>query len=181
MILTKRLQLLPCTLQHFELLLQGNDALANQLGITISDNWIEYPEVILVTYDKLRNDPSLLGWFFYMVIHRENKELIGAGGFKGRPNSEGVVEIAYDISPDYREQGYGTETAKALINFAFGHNYVTSVIAHTEEEYNSSVKTLQKVGMSFVGAFTNKENEELWEWRITRDIFESQQQHQQQF
>jgi len=172
MILTKHLQLMPCTLHHFELFLQGSDVLASQLDITISENWIEYPEVILVTYDKLRNDPTLLGWFFYMVILKESKQLIGAGGFKGKPSADGTVEIAYEISPEHREKGYGTEMAQALINFAFGHSYVTNVIAHTEEEYNASVKILQKVGMSFVGAIRNKDNEELWEWKITREQFE---------
>ncbi|MBV8254690.1 MAG: GNAT family N-acetyltransferase [Chitinophaga sp.] len=172
MILTKHLQLLPCTLQHFELFLQGSDVLANHLGISISENWIEYPEVILVTYDKLRNDPTLLGWFFYMVIHQEKRELIGAGGFKGKPDANGIVEIAYEISPEHREQGLGTEMAQALINFAFGHSYVKSVIAHTEEEYNASVKILQKIGMSFAGAMKNKDDEALWEWKITREQFE---------
>ncbi|MCW3462436.1 GNAT family N-acetyltransferase [Chitinophaga nivalis] len=171
MIQTPRLQLLPCTLEHFESLLHGNDTLADLLGINIQEGWTEYPEMVLVAYDKLRNDPSMLGWFFYLVIHREDKQLIGAGGFKGKPNAAGLVEMGYEIAPGYREKGLGTEMAKGLIRFAFGHSYVQRVIAHTEEEYNASVKILQKAGMRFVGTFKNKENEDLWEWEITRDQY----------
>ncbi|WP_143308758.1 GNAT family N-acetyltransferase [Chitinophaga vietnamensis] len=171
MIQTPRLQLLPCSLQYFESLLQGNDVLADLLGISVPDGWTEYPEMVLVAYDKLRNDPSLLGWFFYLVIHRDDKQLIGAGGFKGRPDAHGLVEMGYEISPDYREKGLGSEMARALIRFAFGHSYVNRVIAHTEEEYNASVKVLQKAGMHFVGPVKNIENEELWEWEITRDQY----------
>jgi RimJ/RimL family protein N-acetyltransferase len=173
MIQTPRLQLLPCSLEHFELLLQGNDHLADLLGISIPDGWTEYPEMVLVAYDKLRNDPAMLGWFFYLVIHRADERLIGAGGFKGKPNGDGTVEIGYEITADYREKGFGTEMAEALIRFAFGHSYVHRVIAHTEEEYNASVKILQKAGMRFVGTIKNKEGEDLWEWEITRQQYES--------
>lgn len=164
--------MLPCSLEHFELLLQGNDHLADLLGISIQDGWTEYPEMVLVAYDKLRNDPAMLGWFFYLVLHRADKRLIGAGGFKGKPNEEGLVEMGYEITADYREKGLGTEMAVALISFAFGHSYVKRVIAHTEEEYNASVKILQKAGMRFVGTIKNKEGEDLWEWEITRDQYQ---------
>jgi RimJ/RimL family protein N-acetyltransferase len=173
MIQTPRLQLLSCSLEYFELLLQSNDHLADLLGISIPDNWTEYPEMVLVAYDKLRNNPSMLGWFFYLVIHRNDKCLIGAGGFKGKPNEDGTVEIGYEITPSYRENGLGTEMAEGLIRFAFGHSYVNNVIAHTEEEYSPSIKILQKVGMKFVGAVKNKEGEELWKWQITRDQFQN--------
>ncbi len=164
--------MLPCSLEHFELLLQGNDHLADLLGISIQEGWTEYPEMVLVAYDKLRNDPAMLGWFFYLVIHRADKRLIGAGGFKGKPNGDGLVEIGYEITSDYREKGLGTEMAESLIRFAFGHSYVKRVIAHTEEEYNASVKILQKAGMRFVGTIKNKEGEDLWEWEITRSQYQ---------
>jgi len=128
--------------------------------------------MVLVAYDKLRNDPAMLGWFFYLVIHRADKRLIGAGGFKGKPNGDGLVEIGYEITADYREKGLGTEMAESLIRFAFGHTYVKRVIAHTEEEYNASVKILQKAGMRFVGTIKNKEGEDLWEWEITRSQYQ---------
>lgn len=169
MILTPRLQILPCTLQYFEALLQGEDALADLLDIEIPLLWTEFPEIILVAYDKLRNDPSVLGWFLYLVIHQEEKRLIGAGGFKGRPDADGMVEIGYEINTAYREQGFGTELTQALIRFAFGHSYVHRVIAHTEEEYTASVKVLQKSGMTFAG---ENPDTQLWRWEITRAQYE---------
>jgi RimJ/RimL family protein N-acetyltransferase len=169
MILTSRLQILPCTLQYFEALLQGKEALGHLLDIDIPLFWTEFPEIILVAYDKLRNDPSMLGWFLYLVIHQEDKRLIGAGGFKGRPDNDGVVEIGYEITTAYREMGFGTELTQALIRFAFGHSYVTRVIAHTEEEYTASVKVLQKSGMSFAG---ENPDTQLWRWEITRAQYE---------
>lgn len=173
MIQTSRLQLLPCTLQYFEALLHGNEALAQILGADVPEQWTEFPEMVLVAYDKLRNDPSLLGWFFYLALHKEDNRLIGIAGFKGRPNAQGIVEIGYEVSAAYREQGYATEMAGTLIRFAFSHPYVTKVIAHTEEEYNAAVTVLQKSGMRFAGEINGREAGELWRWEISREEFEA--------
>lgn len=173
MIQTLRLQLLPCTLKHFEALLHGNEALAQTLGIDVPEQWTEYPEMVLVAYDKLRNDPSLLGWFFYLAIHKTDNRLVGTGGFKGRPTPDGVVEIGYEVSLEYREQGYATEMAETLIRFAFNHSYVNKVIAHTLEEYNAAVIVLQKNGFHFAGAVNGTDAGELWRWEITREQFET--------
>ncbi|RAI98699.1 RimJ/RimL family protein N-acetyltransferase [Chitinophaga skermanii] len=171
MIETARLQLLPCTLQHFEAFFHGNDELSNILGIEVPENWTEFPEMIILAYDKLRNDPSMLGWFFYFVIHKTDKKIIGTGGFKGRPSPEGVVEIGYEISEDYRENGYASEAVEAFIRFAFHHQYVNKIIAHTLEEYNASVKVLQKNGLHFAGTVNTTDGGILWEWQISREAY----------
>lgn len=171
MIETSRLQLLPCTLQHFEALFQGEEVLAKLLGITVPEDWTEYPEMVLLAYDKLRNDPSMLGWFFYLVIHKEDKQLIGTGGFKGKPGENGAIEIGYEIAPAYREKGYATEMVEGLVRFAFSHPHISRVMAHTLEEYNAAVKVLQKSGMHFAGAFTDQEEDELWRWEIKREDY----------
>lgn len=173
MIQTTRLQLLPCTLKFFEAVLQGNEALAQLLGADVPEDWTEFPEMVLVAYDKMRNDPALLGWFFYLAVHRADNRLIGTASFKGRPDANGVVEIGYEVSVAYREQGYATEIAQTLIRFAFSHPQVTKVIAHTEEEYNAAVKVLQKAGMRFAGAVHGADAGELWRWEITREQFQS--------
>lgn len=165
--------MLPCTLMHFEDLLRGNEALAQTLGIDVPENWTEYPEMVLVAYDKLRNDPSLMGWFFYLAIHRADNRLIGTASFKGRPTVDGVVEIGYEVSLDYREQGYATEIGQALIRYAFEHPHVTKVVAHTLEEYNAAVKVLQKCGLRFAGTVNGTDAGELWRWEISREQFET--------
>lgn len=158
---------------HFEELLRGNEALAQTLGIDVPENWTEYPEMVLVAYDKLRNDPSLMGWFFYLAIHRADNRLIGTASFKGRPTADGVVEIGYEVSVDYREQGYATEIGQALIRYAFNDPHITKVVAHTLEEYNAAVKVLQKCGLRFAGTVNGTDAGELWRWEITREQFET--------
>ena len=168
---TSRLKLIFCKLEYFEALLQGSQHLADLLHIRIPERWTQYPELVLVAYDKLRNDPALNGWFFYLVVHKEDKTLIGTGGFKSVPDANGVVEVGYEVHEDYREQGYGSELLQALIDYAFDHKDVSKVIAHTLEEYNAAVKVLQKCSLSFAGEMTGEDGP-LWRWELTRDVYE---------
>ncbi|PUZ26644.1 Acetyltransferase (GNAT) domain-containing protein [Chitinophaga costaii] len=168
---TSRLHLIFCKLEYFEALLHGPQHLAELLAIKIPEHWPPYTELVLVAYDKLRNHPELDGWFFYLVVHKTDRTLIGTGGFKSLPDANGVVEVGYEVQEDYREQGYGTELLEALIDYAFAHAAVTEVIAHTLEEYNATVKVLQKCGLTFAGSMPT-DDEPLWRWSLRREVYE---------
>jgi RimJ/RimL family protein N-acetyltransferase len=72
--------------------------------------------------------------------------LIGPGGYKGRADEEGAVEIGYAIVGKYRGQGLATEAARGLIDHAFSHEHVRRVDAHTLAEPNASVRVLRRPG-----------------------------------
>jgi RimJ/RimL family protein N-acetyltransferase len=168
MITTPRLLLLPADASHYEAVLLGNEVLSAMLGIRIPDKWTEFPEAILVSYDKIKTDPEVINWFFHFIIHRKDNILIGTGGFKGKPDAKGTVEIGYEIIPGYQGKGYATETARALIRHAFSFPEVKKVIAHTLQEYNASVSVLQKLGMRFVSMEKGSEEGDVWRWELTR-------------
>ena len=86
-------------------------------------------------------DPWRHGFF---VIDRDRQCVIGSAGFKGPPDSSGVVEIAYGITPTSQGRGYATEAAKALVEFAFGNTEVLLVRAHTLPVANASTHVLLK-------------------------------------
>jgi RimJ/RimL family protein N-acetyltransferase len=61
----------------------------------------------------------------FSIVHRETGHVIGTCGFKGPPSLDGIVEIAYGISPN--EQGKGlnaTEAADALVRYAIDSGQV---------------------------------------------------------
>lgn len=173
MIETDRLRLIPCDIPHYEAVMKGGAALSQLLEVQVSEPWTEFPEGILISYDQMKSDPSLYGWFFYFIIHKAENKIIGNGGYKGKPDEQGVVEIGYEIMPDYRGQGYATEMVKGLLNNAFSYPEVNKVIAHTLPDYNASVRVLQKAQLKFNGVLKDFEDEaEVWEWEITRGIYE---------
>jgi ribosomal-protein-alanine N-acetyltransferase len=56
--------------------------------------------------------------------------LVAGAGFLGPP-VDGVVEIGYSVVPATRGRGYATEIVQALVSYAFEHETVTEIIAHT--------------------------------------------------
>jgi len=173
MIVTANLLLITCELHHYTAVMQGNAVLSNLLNAEVPEKWTESPEMILVAFDRMKNDPSLAPWFFNFIIHQKDNRLIGVGGFKDKPSPEGEVEIGYEIIPSYRDQGYATETARALIDYAFTHDKVSKVIAHTLSEFDASVRVLQKTGMQFIQCVPDKEGGVLCRWEMSRAYYEN--------
>ncbi|MBM0743256.1 GNAT family N-acetyltransferase [Phormidium sp. CLA17] len=171
MLKSDRLLLLSCDLEHLDLLATNPSQLERRLGISIPENWTEFPEVIPYSYNALKSDPSLAGWWTYLFIHAVDKILIGFGGFKGKPNDSGMVEIGYEIVPLYQNQGLATETALKLIDYAFAHPFVKVVQAHTLAAPNASTRVLEKVGMKQVEAFHDPDDGDLWRWQLNRDDY----------
>src|SRR5690606_7639420 len=99
---------------------------------------------------------------------------IGLGGYVGVPDPNGQVEIGYGIAPAYRGQGYATEAAQAMINNAFAHDSVQTVIAHTLAEQNASVQVLTKCGLRVVDTIESPEEGNIWRWAITRSEYTKQ-------
>ena len=109
-----------------------------------------------------QSDPWQFG---FAVIHRIDNVLIGTCGFPGPPDSNGVVEIAYGIAPGYQGNGYATEAATALIEFARKDPWVKTICAHTLAETNASTRILEKCGFKKTGDAVDPENNlPIWRW-----------------
>jgi len=110
-------------------------------------------------------DPWRHGFF---VTHKEDRCVIGSAGYKGAPDSTGVVEIAYGIVPGYERHGYATEAAAALVTFAFDHG-ASLVRAHTLPVANASTRVLLKCGFHHVGSVVDPEDGPVWRWERGRE------------
>jgi RimJ/RimL family protein N-acetyltransferase len=108
-------------------------------------------------------DPWLLG---FAIVHRNDGAVIGACGFKGPPNADGVVEIAYGIDEAQRSRGYATEAARALTAFAFESGLVRIVCAHTKAGNDASRRVLEKCGFIFVGEVIDPEDGQVLRWEL---------------
>lgn len=87
-------------------------------------------------------------WFTYWLIIRKDKELgIGLVGFKGKPNGRAEVEIGYGLAPEQQGQGYMTEAARVLVNWALAQPTCGTVTAWTEKANVPSHRVLEKIGM----------------------------------
>jgi RimJ/RimL family protein N-acetyltransferase len=176
MIETANLKLIACELQHLKAILTDQKQLEQMLGVTVFNDWFNFPgvasiEALRFSYEYLKANPDALGWWTYFFIHTKDNALVGLGGYKGKADESGIVEIGYAIVPDYRCRGLATEAAQGLINYAFSHAHIRSVEAHTLAEHNASTKVLEKVGMENVGTAHDPDVGEVWHWRLKRENY----------
>ena len=173
MIQTPNLQLIPVQRRHKAAFLHGKDELAAMLQVKIPDRWPLFPQAFSLPASPALDEVGELeqpasDWCAYFFIHPKAGILVGNGGFKGSPDDQGIVEIGYEIAAEYWNQGYATEAAQAMIDYAFAQPEVQAVMAHTLAEKNASNGVLQKVGMQFVAELDDAEVGKIWRWQVRR-------------
>ena len=59
-----------------------------------------------------------------------------------------AVELGFGVHADYRNQGYASEAARALISWGFSQSEVDRIVAKCDPANAASVRVLEKAGMS---------------------------------
>ena len=174
MLETGRLWLKPFEAAHFEAIFTQNLLLLGQiLSVETPEKWTTFDdmaEALPFFYTHFKNFGTAWGAFF--MTHKTDKCLVGTCGFKGLPDTEGVVEIGYEVRPDYRERGLATEVVHSLAQYAFDSGQVQAVVAHTLAVESASVSVLRKKGFLFDGFYVSDEDGDVWRWRLDKDGFE---------
>jgi RimJ/RimL family protein N-acetyltransferase len=152
MIPTARLDLV---LQEPEQLLAWVESLPPADRAEVSPDWIARVRL------TAKGDPWSLG---FSVVERASQSVIGTCAFKGPPDAEGIVEVAYGIDPPHRGRGFATESAAALTEFAFASGRVRLVRAHTKPDGRASARVLSKCGFELVGEVIDPEDGLVCRW-----------------
>ena len=101
----------------------------------------------------------------FEVIERVTGAIVGSCGYKGPPDSDGAVEIAYGIHPDHRGRGYAKEVARGMVDFAFGAG-ARVVRAHTKVDNDASARILMACGFERIGEVVDAEDGLVWRWEL---------------
>ena len=157
---TQRLILVPKTPEDAREWLAAVDAATRA---QISPSWLE------LVASATAPDPWTLG---LGIVLRATSTVIGQCGFKGPP-ADGRVEIAYGVDPDYQGRGYATEAATALVEYAFGRDDVSVVLAHTLEKDNASARVLRRCQFECLGTVVDSEDGLVWRWEVARNRYNS--------
>jgi [ribosomal protein S5]-alanine N-acetyltransferase len=152
MIPTARLDLV---LQTPEEVLARIEAMPAADRLEVSPDWLARVRMTRA------GDPWALA---FDIVERETGSSVGSCGFKGPPDADGMVEVAYGIEPDQRGRGYATEAAGALTEFAFASGLVRRVRAHTKPDNPASERVLSKCGFASVGEVVDPEDGLVCRW-----------------
>lgn len=132
-------------------------------GMSPSDRAHVSPEWLA----RVRASPSADPWLHgFTIKSRATEAVVGSCGYKGPPDADQMVEIAYGIQPEFQGLGYATESARALSTFAFRSGQVRIVRAHTLPEENASTRVLTKCGFERVGEVVDPEDGLVWRWEL---------------
>lgn len=133
---TKRLMILPMTDEELENLIRMTDSPELKQA---------YQEML----DGCRQNQEQRIWYTaWKICLKENKKEIGKQigdiGFKG-PVEHYSVEIGYGIDAEYEGNGYATEAAKAMIDWAMYQENVYFVEAEVASDNMASRRVLEKL------------------------------------
>jgi RimJ/RimL family protein N-acetyltransferase len=177
---TPQLTLLAATPEQYLALLEDPERFEQLAGLALADGLRGLftsgdvsPQWIAALRGSSGADPWQHGFWITERggVGGGGREVVGSAGFKGPPDDDGVVEIAYGIAPSRQGRGYATEAARALVRFAGADPRVRIVRAHTLPEPNASTKVLTKCGFVHIGGVVDPEDGPVWRWeRSARHI-----------
>ncbi|MEH2058011.1 MAG: GNAT family N-acetyltransferase [Nostoc sp.] len=158
-IVTKRLYLVPFTLDIVKAAILGNSELARVMAVKVLSNWPDeefiqnLPRIAhILTKCALQ---SQWGWGS-LIIHQAENTLIGHVMIKIIPDATGSptdsVELGYQIVPSYRQQGYASEAAKAMADWTLYQPGIEKVTAGCDADNIGSKRVLEKIGMRLIEA-----------------------------
>jgi [ribosomal protein S5]-alanine N-acetyltransferase len=163
-----QVRLVPATVPLLNALADDRSRFGTLMGSSVPDGWPEFPGAIGFTLEHLRSAPEENhAWSMQFFVDQATGRLLGSGGFAAPPTDR-VVEIGYEVAPEFRRQGFGTAAAQALVARAVASGQVDHVIAHTQPGPNPSTGVLAALGFEHVADGEDPEVGTVWEWRWTR-------------
>ena len=111
-------------------------------------------DILKAAYTEMLNGclehPDQWDWYAVWMIELKDGTHIGELCFKGL-SANGIAEIGYGISEEYHNNGYASETVKAILEWAFSHPEVKAVEAETDNDNTASKRVLEKCGFVLNG------------------------------
>ncbi|GAB5559944.1 MAG: GNAT family N-acetyltransferase [Synoicihabitans sp.] len=86
------------------------------------------------------------GFTLYLVERLTDEEPLGICGLVKRPNLD-APDIGFGYLTEHSGQGIGTETAKAVLEFAYTHLGHRRIYGITQPDNAASMRLLEKIGL----------------------------------
>jgi RimJ/RimL family protein N-acetyltransferase len=162
-LITPRLRIEPLTARLGAIAREGPEALAKALDADVPPEWHAGGGLrLLARAWRQEGDVSAER---ALIVHSVDERVIGDLRFEPVERMRNTLELGYSITSLYRRQGYATEAAGRLLDWAFNEGGVRQVIAGCHRKNRPSVRTLRRLGFWLDGA----RGEDFW-WAITPDL-----------
>lgn len=163
-LLTPRLRIEPLTPQLGAIARQGPEALAQAIDADVPPEWSSAGGLrVMARPWRVEGSPTAAERA--LIVHRGDERVIGDLKFTSVPGQRDTIELGYAVTNLYRRQGYATEAAARLLDWAFSEGAMAEVIAGCDRGNRASVRTLRKLGFWLDGA----RGDAFW-WTLTAEI-----------
>jgi RimJ/RimL family protein N-acetyltransferase len=171
---TRHLLLVAHAPAHLRALMRGRDAYEQSFGVPAAEGFGDFlrngaAEVSPAWLARLASATAADPWIDgFAMVHVASNTVIGSASFKGPPDADGVVEVAYGVVPSQQGRGYATEATAALVSYAFADDRVRVVRAHTLPRNDASARVLAKCGFTRIGEVIDPADGPVWRWELAR-------------
>ena len=150
---TERLDLIAATEESARADVENRVLFSQILGASVTEDWppAEFVDAQQIFARSLDRSPDLVGWLHWYWVLRGENILIGSGGFGGKPDQNGKVEIGFSIVDSYHGMGLATEAVRELIEWISRQPGVRKVVAAAAIGNDASRRVLRKCGFREVG------------------------------
>ncbi len=103
----------------------------------------------------------------FHIIRAADSFIVGGCGFKGE-RLDGMVEIGYGISPEFRGKGAASAAVRQLLQLAFDQATVTAVFAMVNQSNIASGGLVSKLGFEKGASSLDGDGEPMTHWFARR-------------
>jgi RimJ/RimL family protein N-acetyltransferase len=171
---SQRLLLLPLTPEVLAALMKGDRAAAELAldGRFPSSGLV--PPLMLDALDFFLTiasaGPQSSAWGARAYITTDTRDIVGMGGFVGPPDEHGTVTMGYSVFPEFQRQGYASEAARSLGDWALSQPGVTRVQATISPRNVASERVAAYAGLHRTDATEDDPDEgPVVVWQRTQD------------
>jgi RimJ/RimL family protein N-acetyltransferase len=107
---------------------------------------------------QLSGDAGVAAWIAHAIVDTALHLAVGRAGFHGRPDGNGLVEIAYAVDPAYQRRGYARAAVELLLDRAVGDPSVRTVRATIRPDNVASRNLVIQYGFLAVGEQCDEED-----------------------
>lgn len=159
---SERLELVPLLPGVIEALLAGDTRQASHIaGYEIPAQWpAEDRGFLEMRLGQLRQDPDWQQWLMRAILLADTRTMIGNVGFHDPPREGVKLEIGYGVFPQFRGQGFATEAALALMQWARDAHGITRFVASVSPTNEPSLAIVGKLGFVKTGVQWDEEDGE---------------------
>jgi len=152
---TNRLELVSLSPHVIDAILAGRRKEAERLAdLQLPEDWPDEHDArfLRMRLGQLRSNPEWQEWLARAMVFRTNgRPMAGHIGFHGQPDVVGRAEMGYTVLPPFRRQGYATEAAKAMMEWARNQHGVSSFYLSIAPHNRASLAMAAKLGFRQVG------------------------------